>query len=361
MWKPKKLSLIIKHFFLEREGKPVCTSRPWLTFQQDAALLYFTAVLIIFADNLLFCCAVKNFKLKRCAFKVHIWSYKKKSSCSQTGLLIIDWLFHILLGSSLSGNRRKEKQKSGKKEEDGQRRRDLTEKNARSEGESAPFKASHLAFIWWIPHLLHVLVAVGSRSRIRWASSFHFLPTTESPFSFSSTQILKCSTSPKAVIVAPYVMLEKEGVRVRECRGNLGVKRAIETGLGCPAPVPPIHSNVYTLSSTINGSQRLGCLPSTGPHRPFLGPYGCLIEHATLLIELTAWSLGPFPCSSKGILSIWARRRDRARENRGAGSCQNCQENVPLAVDKAKLKMSAGGKQRSRSSWGQDCLEDTES
>lgn len=165
-----------------------------------------------------------------------------------------------------------------------------------------------------------------------------------------------CSTSPNPVIVACYIMLEKEeGVRVRECRGNLGVKRAIETGLGCPAPVPPIHPNVYTLSSTINGSQRLGCLPSTRPHGPFLGPYGCLIEHATLLIELTAWSLGHFPSSREGILSIWARQRDTVTENRGAGSCQNCHENVALAVDKAKLKMSTGGKQRSQSSWGQAC------
>lgn len=97
---------------------------------------------------------------------------------------------------------------------------------------------------------------------------------------------------------------KEEGVRVREWRGNLGVKRAIETGLGCPAPVPPIHPNVYTLSFTINGSQRLGCLPSTGPRGPFLGPYGCLIEHATLLIELTAWSLGPFPSSREGILAV---------------------------------------------------------
>lgn len=122
---------------------------------------------------------------------------------------------------------------------------------------------------------------------------------------FFPTHILKYSTSPNPVIVAPYVMSEKEeGVRVREWRGNLGVKRAIETGLGCPAPVPPIHPNVYTLSFTINGSQRLGCLPSTGPRGPFLGPYGCLIEHATLLIELTAWSLGPFPSSREGILSV---------------------------------------------------------
>lgn len=28
---------------------------------------------------------------------------------------------------------------------------------------------------------------------------------------------------------------------------------------------------------------------------PSPGPYGCLIEHSTLLIELTALSLGPFP------------------------------------------------------------------
>lgn len=216
------------------------------------------------------------------------------------------------------------------------------------------FDEFHIFYKFW----LHWVLAPESDE----PSSFRFTPISESPFFFSFTQILTCPSSPKPVIVAPYVMLEKEeGVRVRECRGNLGVKRAIETGLGCPAPVLPIHPNVYTLSSTINGCQRLGCLPSTGPHRPFLGPYGCLIEHATLLIELTAWSLGLFPCSSKGILSIWARRRDRARENRGAGSCQNCQENVPLAVDQAKLKISTGGKQRSRPSWGQDCLEDTRS
>lgn len=28
---------------------------------------------------------------------------------------------------------------------------------------------------------------------------------------------------------------------------------------------------------------------------PIQGPYGCLIEHTALLIELTALSLGPFP------------------------------------------------------------------
>lgn len=173
----------------------------------------------------------------------------------------------------------------------------------------------------------------------------------QAPLFFSSTHVLKCSTSPNPIIVAPYVTLDKEeGVRVRECRGDLGVKRAIETGLGCPAPVLPIHPNVYTLSFPINGSERLGCLPSTGPRGPFLGPYGCLIEHATLLIELTAWSLGPFASSREGNLSIWARGRDGAAENRGAESCQDCQENVALGADKAKLRMSTGGKQRSRSS-----------
>ncbi|GAA6084517.1 uncharacterized [Tachysurus ichikawai] len=143
----------------------------------------------------------------------------------------------------------------------------------------------------------------------------HISPTTQSPFFFYTD----CSTSSNPVIVVSYIMLEKEGVKVRECRGSLGVKRAIETGLGCPAPVPPIHPNVYTLSSTINGSQRLGCLPSTGPHRPFLGPYGCLIEHATLLIELTAWSLGHFSLFKRGDslhLSQGKRRSDREQKSR---------------------------------------------
>lgn len=252
-------------------------------------------------------------------------------------------------------------------EENGQRRGNFSEKKkkVRSEGESAAFKASHLAFIWWIPHLLHVLLAVGSCSWIRGASSFHISPSADSPLFFSSTQILKCSPSPNPIIVAPYVTFEKKKKKKEEReggrgnRGNLGVKRAIETGLGCPAPVPPIHPNVYTLSFTINGSQRLCCLPSTGPCGPFLSPYGCLIEHATLLIELTAWSLGRFPSSSEGNLSIWARGRDGAAENTGAESRQICQENVALATDKAKLRMSTEGKQRSRSSWGQACLEDT--
>lgn len=134
-------------------------------------------------------------------------------------------------------------------------------------------------------------------------------------------------TFPNPVIVAPYVIFEKEEgeVKVRECRGNLGVKRPIETGLGCPAPVPPIHPNVYTMSSTINGSQRLGCLLSTGPRRTFLGPYGCLIEHATLLIELTTWFLGPLFYSSQGdFLHPSQVERRRATENRGAMSSQNC-------------------------------------
>lgn len=30
---------------------------------------------------------------------------------------------------------------------------------------------------------------------------------------------------------------------------------------------------------------------------PIQGPYGCLIEHTALLIELTALSVGPFPPS----------------------------------------------------------------
>lgn len=121
---------------------------------------------------------------------------------------------------------------------------------------------------------------------------------------------------------------------MRECRGNLGVKRTSETGVGCPASVPPIHPNVYTLSSTINGSHRLGSLPSTGPRGPFLGPYGCLIEHATLLIELTARSLRPFPSSSEGILAIRARERDGAAENIGAESCQTVRKTWPSLLTK---------------------------
>lgn len=47
-----------------------------------------------------------------------------------------------------------------------------------------------------------------------------------------------------------------------------GVKRAIESELGCPAPALSIHPTVYTLSSTINTSWGLGCLPSAGPLDP---------------------------------------------------------------------------------------------
>lgn len=47
-----------------------------------------------------------------------------------------------------------------------------------------------------------------------------------------------------------------------------GVKRAIEYGLGCLAPALSIHPTVYTLSSTINTSCGLGCLPCTGPPNP---------------------------------------------------------------------------------------------
>lgn len=44
------------------------------------------------------------------------------------------------------------------------------------------------------------------------------------------------------------------------------MKRAIETGLGCPAPALPIHPTVYTLSSTINALPRgLVACPLQGP------------------------------------------------------------------------------------------------
>lgn len=60
--------------------------------------------------------------------------------------LLIDYIFKYPLVAPCQETIEKVKQKSGKKEEDGQRG-DFTEKNARSEGESACVKASHLAFI----------------------------------------------------------------------------------------------------------------------------------------------------------------------------------------------------------------------
>lgn len=183
--------------------------------------------------------------------KIRADHVKKKKERFLVPNEITDCLFYILLGSQETEKKAgKWKERGGWMEKRGLHRK----KNVRSEGESAPFKASHLAFIWWIPHLLHVLVAVGSRSWIREASSFYIPPSTKSPYFLSSAQIFECPTFINPVIVAFHV---RKRVRVRECR-NLGVKRAIETGLVCPAPVLPIHTNVYTLSSTINGSQRVG-------------------------------------------------------------------------------------------------------
>lgn len=73
-----------------------------------------------------------------------------------------------------------------------------------------------------------------------------------------------------------------------------GVKRAIESGLGCRTPALSIHPTVYRLSSTIKPPGDGAASPLRGPG-PIQDPYGCLIEHNTPLIELTALSLGPFP------------------------------------------------------------------
>lgn len=105
---------------------------------------------------------------------------------------------------------------------------------------------------------------------------------------------------------------------------------------------------------------------------PIQGPYGCLIEHTALLIELTALSLGPFPLPPRrGTIPHphrtpvpSHRRQSRGRGRRGAlggwrkqrvrrGSCWNCPENVSLSVGKPMLEMWTGGNQRSQSSQDQ--------
>lgn len=165
--------------------------------------------------------------------------------------------------------------------------------------------------------------------------------------SFLLNKWVNCSTSPNPVTLCN-VKKREEGVRVRECRGIWVWKGPLRQGLGVQH-LCRLFTRMFThCHPQLMVLRGWAACPPQGPVEPFLGPYGCLIEHATLLIELTAWFLGLFPSFREGILFIWARGRDRATENREARSCQNCQENVALSVNKAGLKVSTRGGQRSR-------------
>lgn len=79
---------------------------------------------------------------------------------------------------------------------------------------------------------------------------------------------------------------------------------------------------------------------------PIQGPYGCLIEHTALLIELTALSVGPFPLPPRRgtiphphgtpVPSHRGQSRGRGREGGGlvAGESKGSEEGVVETVQK---------------------------
>lgn len=77
---------------------------------------------------------------------------------------------------------------------------------------------------------------------------------------------------------------------------------------------------------------------------PIQGPYGCLIEHTTLLIELTALSLGPFPLPPRRgtiphphgtpVPSHRSQSRGRGREGGLAGESNGSKGGVVETLQK---------------------------
>lgn len=139
----------------------------------------------------------------------------------------------------------------------------------------------------------------------------------------------------------------------RECEA--GVKRTIEAALGVP--------HLHWLFTPLFTHCRPQLMPPGGwlvcPPRapgPILSPYGCLIEHTALLIELTAPSLGPFSTKWRGLAtagqdpSAVAQKRGEKLQGQGRGACWSCEENVAHSVGKRRLEMWTGGNGRSWSS-----------
>lgn len=146
-----------------------------------------------------------------------------------------------------------------------------------------------------------------------------------------------------------------------------GVKRPIESGMGCPAPALSIHPTVYTLSSTINTSWGLGCLPSAGPpdpSRPLWMPNWAYRSPDWINSYVSgtfspstkegdcstpAWDPGTIPQNrqqgERGLVTDYSKGLEAGVE---AGV-----ENVGLSVGKPRLEMWTGGNERSQYSQGQ--------
>lgn len=142
------------------------------------------------------------------------------------------------------------------KKRDGQRE-DFKQENVRSDAEAFHFKVPHLAFICWIPCLLHVLAAIFTSSRI-WRSHvitgpakefrlsshyFFFLTFLESSLNYTIPlnthiyiTIFKIITStPQFNLLPPCLMSDKwlrHRKMFRECSEESGVSK--EPLIQCP-------------------------------------------------------------------------------------------------------------------------------
>lgn len=265
------------------------------------------------------------------------------SSWSRTRLLTVYFTYFLVV---------RKQQENGKKEEDGWRRGDFTGKKKWGQKESLlplkpliwlSFDEFHIFCTFWLQWVL----APGLVKPLH--STSHQAPSRRT--SCLLHKYLNAQLLPTPSLL--HFMLEKEwewgSAETWVWRGPL------RQGW-CVQHLCSLFTRMFThCHLQLMVLKGLGCLPSTGPPwtlpRPLWVPnWAC---HTPDWIN-SFGLLDPFPLPGRGFSS--SGPAEETERQRGAESCQHWQENVALAVDKAKLKMSTGGKQRS--SWGQACLED---
>ncbi len=271
-------------------------------------------------------------------------------------------------------NRARMKKRHGQRE-------DFKQENVRSDAEPFQFKVPHLAFICWIPCLLHVLAAVFTSSRIwrshvnpkSWSSHWLFLFTPSWGHLWrmhlnTHTNINRHLKSTSTSSIYPSTASSDkwrvtEAPKKRESSEESGVWK--EPLIQCPTSVSNTCT-VYSLQCFTQCHPQLMALTGRATY-PLLGP-----QTLPGPLWVPNWAYHPLdwinslvpgtftpPARGGFIPSVPARWR-RGGRSKGSRSAElsKCQQSVALAVGKTKLEMWTGGIQRSRSSQGQACQMD---
>ncbi len=247
-------------------------------------------------------------------------------------------------------NRARMKKRHGQRE-------DFKQENVRSDAEPFQFKVPHLAFICWIPCLLHVLAAVFTSSCIwrshvnpkSWSSHWLFLFYTFFGVTFEgcisthtqiSTDIWNQHQPPQFILQLPLLISEEwlKHQKKRKFRGKRGVKRTIDTVSNeCVQHLHRLFTPVFTqCHPQLMALTGRATYPLLGP-QTLPGPLWVPNWAYHPLDWINSLVPGTFTPPARGgfIPSVPARwRRGGRSKGSRAQSCQNVSKAWPLLLAK---------------------------